>query len=143
LREEAGVADDELLVDEEMEPDPELNRITNLIIGAAIAVHRALGPGFIEATYQRAMEIELAYREIEFDPQHQVKLYYRDQIVGFGEADLLVCGEVIVELKAVDKLAPVHSSQLLSYLRATKRKLGLLINFNVKALKDGIRRIAN
>jgi GxxExxY protein len=133
---------EEMWVDEEMEPDPRLNRITNEIIGAAIEVTRALGPGHLELVYQKAMEIELAHREIAFQRQLDVDLTYRGQHVGLSRLDLLVEGMVIVDLKAVDQLAPVHSAQLISYLAITGHPLGLLINFNVPALRQGIKRIA-
>jgi GxxExxY protein len=134
--------DDDFYVDEEMEPDPRLNQMTNAIIGAAIEVHRALGPGHAESVYQKAMEIELEHRGIAFQRQVDIELTYRGQPVGLSRLDLLVEGTVIVDLKAVDQLAPVHSAQLISYLSITGHPLGLLINFNVAALRQGIKRIA-
>jgi GxxExxY protein len=136
------MADSEL-VDEEMEPDPELNRITNAIIGAAIAVHKELGPCHLESAYQRALEIELQHRRIPFQRQVPVALTYRGEVVGEGRLDFLVEGKVIVELKAVESIAPVFVSQVISYLKITKLKLGLILNFNVPMLTKGIRRIAN
>jgi GxxExxY protein len=135
--------DDDAFVDGDMEPDPELNKLTNDVIGAAIAVHRALGPGQLESAYQRAMEIELEYRQIPFQRQVPVRLVYRNQTVGQGFVDLLIDNRVIVELKAAEYIAPVHRVQIISYLKMTKLKLGIIINFNVPVLKDGIRRIAN
>ena len=88
------------------------------------------------------MVVELRLRGIAAMAQHPVHLEYKGEPVGEGFLDLLVEGRVIVELKAVDTLAPIHTAQVISYLKATKQKLGLLINFNVKALKDGIRRVA-
>jgi GxxExxY protein len=126
-----------------VEPDPELNKLTNDVIGAAIAVHRALGPGQLESAYQRAMEIELEYRRIPFQRQVPVRLVYRGETVGQGFMDLLIDNRVIVELKAAEYIAPVHRVQLISYLKMTKLKLGIIINFNVPVLKDGIRRVAN
>jgi GxxExxY protein len=134
---------DDAFVDEEVEPDPELNKLTNDVIGAAIAVHRALGPGQLESAYQRAMEIELEYRRIPFQRQVPVRLVYRGETVGQGFMDLLIDNRVIVELKAAEYIAPVHRVQLISYLKMTKLKLGIIINFNVPVLKDGIRRVAN
>ena len=135
--------DDDAFVDEDMEPDPELNKVTNDVIGAAIAVHRTLGPGHLESAYQKAMEIELAYRRIPFQRQVPVRLIYRGETVGEGRMDFLIDSRVIVELKAVESIAPAHRVQMISYLRMTKLRLGIIINFNVPVLKDGIRRIAN
>jgi GxxExxY protein len=135
--------DDDAYVDEEMEPDAELNKLTNDVIGAAIAVHPALGPGQLESAYQRAMEIELEYRRIPFQRQVPVRLVYRGETVGQGFMDLLIDNRVIVELKAAEYIAPVHRVQLISYLKMTRLKLGIIINFNVPVLKDGIRRVAN
>lgn len=128
--------------DEVIGPDAELNRITEAVIGAAIEVHRILGPGFLESVYQKAMELELARRNVEYIAQHRIWIDYKGDQVGEGCLDLLVKGKVIVELKAVDSLAPIHTAQVISYLRTTRHKLALLINFNVKSLKDGIKRIA-
>jgi GxxExxY protein len=133
---------EEIWIDEELEPDPRLNRITNDIIAAAIEVHRALGPGHLEAVYQKAMEIELAHRGIAFQRQLDIQLTYRGEPVGTSRLDLLVEETIIVDLKAVDQLGPVHSAQLISYLSITGHPLGLLINFNVAALRQGIKRIA-
>jgi GxxExxY protein len=128
-------------VDEEMEPDPELKRVTNLIIGAAIAVHKELGPGHAESAYQKALGIEFDARHIAYVPQYRFELTYRGQPVGEGFVDFLVEG-VVVEIKSVEMLAPVHTAQVIGYLLATGLKLGLLINFNVKLLKEGIKRIS-
>ena len=128
-------------VDEDMEPDPELKRVTNLIIGAAIAVHKGLGPGHAESAYQKALGIEFDARAIPYVSQHRFELMYRGQPVGEGFLDFLV-EDVLVEIKSVEMLAPVHTAQVIGYLRATGLKLGLLINFNVKLLKDGIKRIS-
>jgi GxxExxY protein len=129
-------------VDEEMEPDPELNRITNAVIGAAIEVHRVLGPGFLESVYQKALERELELRGVQFIPQQRIAVSYKGTEVGEGWLDFLIEHKVIVEIKAVDTLAPIHKAQAISYLRTTRHKLALLINFNAKMLKDGIKRIA-
>jgi len=131
------------VVDEEEEPDPELNRITNAIIGAAIEVHRALGPGFPESVYERALHMEFARRRIPFVCQAPVTVTYKGESVGEGKVDFLVEGKVIVELKAVEMLALIHTAQVISYLRALRLRLGVIINFNVRVLKDGIKRIAN
>jgi GxxExxY protein len=128
-------------VDEEMEPDPELKRVTNLVIGAAIAVHRELGPGYAESVYQKALAIEFEARGIVYASQHRFALTYRGQPVGEGLLDFLVKG-VVVEIKSVEMLSPVHTAQVIGYLRAAKLKLALLINSNVKLLKDGIKRVS-
>jgi GxxExxY protein len=128
-------------VDAEVEPDPQLNAITNAVIGAAIDVHRELGPGHGEGVYQKAMEIELTARAIPFFRQHPIELIYRGHVVGHGRLDLLVDNSALVEIKSVEALGRVQALQVLSYLRVTCFSLGLLINFNVK-LVDGVRRIA-
>jgi len=129
-------------VDEEAEPDPELNRITNLIIGAAIEVHKRLGAGHLESVYENALAIEFEVRGIAAARQVPIEVYYRDRLVGAGRLDFLVEDRVIFDVNAVESLAPIHTAQMISYLRITKHKLALLINFNVKLLKDGIKRIA-
>jgi hypothetical protein len=98
-RKEGRPVEEEIWIDEQMEPDPRLNRITNDIIGAAIEVHRALGPGHLESVYQKAMEIELEHRGIAFQRQLDIELKYRGQSVGLSRLDLLVEGTVIVDLR--------------------------------------------
>ncbi len=124
-----------------LELDPELEMLGQRIIGAAITVHRALGPGFLEPTYKRAMAVELGHLGLDCLVEHPVAVMYRGVMVGDGKIDLLVQGAVIVELKAVEALMPAHKAQIMSYLRATKLKLGLLINFNSTLLKSGIQRV--
>jgi GxxExxY protein len=133
---------DEPLVDDEMEPNPELNRITNLIIGAAIEVHTRLGPGHAEDVYQNALCLEFDLRGIYYFPQHPIVIMYKGRDVGRGRLNFLVENQVIVEIKSVEKLAPVHTAQVIAYLKATRFRLGLLLNFNVPQLKEGIKRIA-
>lgn len=123
------------------EPDADLDRLAHAVIGAAIDVHRELGPGFLESTYQKALAIELRLRDIRCSTETPVALSYKGHPVGEGRLDLLVESSLIVELKAVDKLHPVHEAQVISYLKATGYKLGLLINFNVPVLKDAIHRM--
>ena len=130
------------VVDEDMEPDPDLNRITNAIIGAAIEVHRRLGPGHLESAYEAAMAIEMDLRGIPYQRQVDIELLYKGHAVGKGRMDFLVGGLVIVDLKAVEQFAPVHKAQMISYLNITGHPLGLLLNFNVPALRHGIKRIA-
>ena len=129
-------------VDEEEEPDPELNMITNAIIGAAIEVHRELGPGHEEHVYQKALEVELVARAIPFVAQHRIELTYKGHVVGQGRLDLLVRDAVIVEIKSVEALGRVHVAQALAYLRITRHPLAIVINFNVAKLIDGVRRVA-
>jgi GxxExxY protein len=115
--------------------------VTRRIIGAAIEVHRALGPGFLESVYEEALCVELEERGIPFVKQAPISISYKGRDVGEGRLDLLVEDCVIVELKAVDHLTPIHAAQLLSYLRATGITVGLLINFNVSVLRQGIQRM--
>jgi GxxExxY protein len=129
-------------VDEEMEPDPGLNQVTNAIIGACIAVHRELGPAYSEEIYEEALSMEFDARGIQYSRQHPIEVVYRDKVIGTGRVDFVVEGQVVVEIKAIEQLAPVHTAQVISYLRTTRCKLGMLINFRTKMLKDGIRRVA-
>ncbi len=126
---------------ERREPDRELDRLAHAVIGAAIEVHRLLGPGFLESVYEEAMCIELQLRGISFTRQPVVAVDYKGHPVGEGRLDLLVGGKLVVELKAVDALASIHTAQMVSYLKVTGHQLGLLINFNVPLLKDGIKRV--
>ncbi|MCA1666611.1 MAG: GxxExxY protein [Thermomicrobia bacterium] len=117
--------------------------LTYAIIGAAMDVHRTLGPGFLEAVYEEALCVEMRSRVIPFTRQVQVSVDYKGTNVGSGRLDRLVDDIVIVELKAVDAIGPIHIAQMLSYLRITGRKLGLILNFNVRTLRDGgIERVA-
>jgi GxxExxY protein len=134
---------DDGFVDEDMEPDPALNEITNAIIGAAIEVHRQLGPGLPELLYENALVVEFKLRNIPFEKQVSVEVIYKGEKIGKTRLDFLVAGGVIVEIKSVETIAPVHRAQLLCYLKVTGHKLGILLNFNVHVLKEGIRRIAN
>ncbi len=121
-----------------------INKITEKIIGAAIAVHRALGPGLLESAYEACLAFELVDREMSVERQKALPVVYRGVNVDCGyRIDLLVENVVIVELKAVERLDPIHEAQLLSYLKLSGCKVGLLINFNVKILKTGIRRFIN
>ncbi|HLL90741.1 MAG TPA: GxxExxY protein [Tepidisphaeraceae bacterium] len=123
------------------EPDEELNRIAGLVIGSAIEVHRVLGPGFLESHYELALAAEMTRRGLRFVRQPIVSLEYKGELIGDVRLDLLVEGRLVVELKAVDQLTGMNTAQLVSYLKATRNHLGLLINFNVVALKDGIKRV--
>ena len=119
----------------------DLNKLTGEVIGAAIEVHRVLGPGFLEEVYQDALEVELNLQGIANKPQYPVALKYKNYEVGKGILDFFVADVLVVELKAVENLVPKHKAQVMSYLKMTQRPLGLLINFNVTLLKDGIQRI--
>ncbi len=109
----------------------ELNRLTHEIIGAAIEVHRVLGPGLLEALYEEALCVELTLRRVPFTRQQQIDLSYKGHSIGKGRLDLLVDNTVVVELKSLEKLLDVHAAQMVSYLRTTGYHFGLLINFNV------------
>ena len=123
------------------EPSDALNILSNRVIGAALEVHRVLGPGFVEAVYEDALAVELELRGIRHAVQQQVAVAYKGRQVGQSRMDILVADSLVVELKAVEVLLPIHTAQLLSYLKTTGHKLGLLINFNVPLLRDGIRRV--
>jgi GxxExxY protein len=118
-----------------------INAITEAIIGAAMKVHSALGPGLLESAYEACLTHEL--RKAGFDVRSQVELpvVYDGVRVDLGyRIDLLVNDTVIVELKCVDKVAPIHEAQILSYLKLSKKRVGLIINFHVRHLRDGIKR---
>lgn len=119
-----------------------LNQVTDQVIGCAIEVHRTLGPGLLESVYEKALCFELQQRGLNFASQVAVPILYKGQNLGDHRLDLLVENQIIVELKAVDRLDPVFHAQVLSYLKLTGKQLGLLINFNVPVLKDGIKRFA-
>ena len=122
----------------------ELNRISGKIIEYAIAVHKELGPGMLEGAYEVCLVHELVRNGFDVQRQLVLPIVYQNIKLDAGyRIDLLIENAVIVELKVVDKLHPVHEAQLLSYLRMSDLRLGLLINFNVKLLKDGIRRVVN
>ena len=114
---------------------------THAVIGAAIEVHRVLGPGLLESAYEECLVQELKLRGIPFEQQKPLPVIYKGMKLDCGyRVDLLVDGRVIVELKAVEALAPIHDAILLTYLRLSGCKIGLLINFHCAVLKDGIRR---
>lgn len=121
-----------------------LNVLTGQIIGAAIEVHRALGPGLLESAYEECLCHELLARKIRFERQVALPIRYKGIVLECGyRLDLLVDDQVVVELKSVEKLELIHMAQLLTYLRLKGCRLGLLINFNVPLLKDGICRLIN
>jgi len=116
--------------------------LTEQIIGAAIEVHRALGPGLLESAYQECLCIELGLRGVRFKSQVELPVFYKEHHADVGyRLDLVIDDAVVVEIKAVEHLLPVHEAQLLTYLRLSGIATGLLLNFNVPVLKDGIRRM--
>jgi GxxExxY protein len=123
------------------EPSPELDRLARLAIGAAIEVHRHLGPGLPEQAYQIAMQIEMRTRGIPFTPQKIVDVFYKGIRVTRMKIDLVIGDRLVVELKSVEALAPIDRLQARTYMRLLGEQLALLINFNVPVLKDGIRRV--
>jgi GxxExxY protein len=128
----------------EMMERGEYDRITHEIIGAAIDVHRALGPGLLESVYEACLAFELVQRGYKVDKEKPLPVVYREVTLDCGyRLDLVVDDAVIVEIKAVDSLAPIHDAQLLSYLKLSDIKVGLLINFHERVLRDGIRRLVN
>ena len=117
------------------------NELTHGIIGAAIEVHRLFGPGLLESAYEECLSRELVLRGLQFERQKPIPVVYKDVKLECGyRVDLLVEGRIVVELKAVEALAPIHEAIILTYLRLSGCPLGLLINFNVPRLKDGIHR---
>jgi GxxExxY protein len=126
-----------------VEPDGAMNELTHNVIGAAYSVYQELGPGLDEGLYESAMSRELQLRGVPFSRQMIFDVHYKGEKIGEKRIDFLVADKLIVELKAVESLTPLHKAQVLTYLKITKRKLGLLINFNSGILKDGIKRIIN
>ena len=124
-----------------IEPDKRTDEMAHAVIGAAIEVHRQLGPGFLESVYEEALCVELTDREIFFERQREIGVLYKERPIGKHRIDLLVGQSLIVELKTVEALADIHKAQVISYLKATRLSLGLLINFNVPILKNGIQRV--
>jgi len=132
----------------EYEPIPEQDEVlAKKIIGAAIEVHRQLGPGFLESIYRKAMAYELSAQKIQVEEEKNILVPYKASFTGKlwqipgQRLDLLVSGRIIVELKCVEEFAPIHQAQLISYLKCTRLRLGLLINFKTQKVKDGIKRI--
>ena len=120
------------------------NELSNQILGAAIEVHKALGPGLLESVYESALRIELDARGIESRRQIELPLLYKGRrLDGALRVDLLVANLVIVEVKSVEQFAEIHLAQLLTYLRLADKRLGLLINFNATTLRNSVRRVVN
>jgi GxxExxY protein len=123
------------------EPDEGLNRLTEMVIGAAMEVHRELGPGLLETFYEQALCVELAAQGIAFSRQVGVRVFYKGTPIGESRMDIVVAESLLLELKASDGHSPLHMAQVLSYLKTSRLPLGLLINFNVPVLRRGIRRV--
>ena len=124
------------------EPPAELDDLAHRVIGAAIEVHRHLGPGYLEAVYEAALSrIELRLRRIPFEQQAAVRVFYKGQPAGEGRIDVLVGSALVVEIKALTSIADVHRAQVLSYLKALRQPLGLLLNFRAGTMRAGIERI--
>jgi GxxExxY protein len=122
----------------------DLSELSGAVIGAAIEVHRVLGPGLLESAYELALERELGLRKVPVQRQVAVPLEYKGLELGDGfRLDLLVDDALVVEVKAVERLQPIHEAQLLTYLKLANKRLGLLINFNERTLKEGVKRVAN
>lgn len=115
--------------------------LTERIIGCALEVHRRLGPGLLENVYESALCIELRVNELAFTRQCGVPLYYRGELIAEHRPDLIVEGQIVVEVKSVERLAPIHWAQVLTYLRVTGLRVGLLLNFNSPTLRAGTRRV--
>ena len=117
------------------------NEVTHAIIGAAIEVHRLLGPGLLESAYEECLARELGLRELRVERQKPIPLVYKNVKLDCGyRLDLFVESRIVVELKSVEALAPIHEAVILTYIRLSGCRLGLLINFNVMVLKEGIKR---
>ncbi|MBX7044504.1 MAG: GxxExxY protein [Ignavibacteria bacterium] len=120
------------------------NELSNIVIGLAIDVHKNLGPGLLESTYEECLFFELVQNGLQVEKQKSMPLKYKDITLECGyRTDLIVENKLIIEIKSCDNLLPVHNAQLQTYLKLSKMKLGLLINFNVKYLKEGIKRVIN
>lgn len=127
-----------------MNQEERLNKITETIIGVAIDVHRALGPGLLESAYEACMVYDLIQVGMKVEQQKPLPVVYRGVKLECGyRLDLMIENEVIVEIKSVEKVLPIHKAQLMSYLKLADCMVGLLINFNVEILKDGIQRVVN
>ena len=127
-----------------MRENERLDEISHRIIGAAIEVHRHLGPGLLESAYQSCLTYELKQLGLKVEEQRSLPVIYKDVRLDCGyRLDLVVEDEIIIEIKAIEKLLLIHEAQLLSYLRIAKKRVGLLMNFHVSVLKNGLKRIVN
>jgi GxxExxY protein len=124
-----------------VEPDARIDELAHTVIGAAIEVHRVLGPGYLESVYEESLCIEFGLRGLPYERQRTFAVDYKGRAVGAGRLDLVVGGLLLVEIKSVEVFAPIHHATVISYLKANRLLLGLLINFNVTVLREGIKRI--
>jgi GxxExxY protein len=125
-----------------LEPAPRVDELAHQVIGAAIEVHRILGPGFLESVYEEALAAEFDLRRISYERQKPIALHYKGKVVGDSRLDFLVGDELVLELKAVETIHPIFPAKVIHYLKVSGLQLGLIINFHVVLLKDGIKRIA-
>ena len=121
--------------------NPAVEEVAKQVIGAAIEVHRTLGPGFLECIYEEALSREFELRNIFFERQKVITIQYKDVVIGKHQLDFLVDDQLVVELKAVESFSSIHLAQTLSYLKATNLNLALLINFQAPSLNTGIKRV--
>ncbi len=122
----------------------DINQLSSKIIGAAIEVHKALGPGLLESAYEKCLCHELKLRGLSFDSQKPLPLLFKGEEIDCGyRLDVVVDNAIVLELKSCEKIEPIHKAQLLTYLKLSGLTLGLVLNFNVPAMRDGIVRIAN
>ena len=122
----------------------DINQLTGEVIGAAIEVHKTLGPGLLESVYEECLCYELKLRNLPYERQKSLPVNYKDVKLDTGyRLDVVVANELILELKSCDHIQPIHEAQLLTYLKLTGIKVGLLVNFNTPILRDGIKRLAN
>jgi len=120
----------------------EIDKLTGKIIGLAIEVHRRLGPGLLESVYQQCLAYEFSKNDIDFVKEQPIPVKYKDINIDCGfRADFIVADCIVLELKAVERILPIHEAQLMTYLKVTKLKVGLLVNFNVRLLRKGIKRL--
>jgi GxxExxY protein len=122
----------------------DINQLSSKIIGAAIEVHKHLGPGLLESSYEECLCKELMLRGLKFEQQKALPIIYKGEKLDCGyRLDIVIENQIIVELKACDRIEPIHKAQLLTYLKLSGLKLGLLLNFNTEVMKDGIVRVVN
>jgi GxxExxY protein len=127
-----------------MRENDRLDEISHSVIGAAVEVHRHLGPGLLESAYQSCLAFELKRLGLKLEEQKPLPVVYKEVKLDCGyRLDMVIEDQIIVEIKAVEKLLPIHDAQLLSYLRLARKKVGLLMNFHVPVLKNGLKRIVN
>jgi GxxExxY protein len=121
--------------------DDQTETLVTRVIGCCIEVHRRLGPGLLESIYRRAVAIELATEAIPFETERHFEVIYRNQLLCHQRLDIVVANKVLIEIKAVERLAPIHQAQVICYLRLSKLPVALLMNFNSAVLPDGLKRM--